>query len=284
MNINKKDYLNSSKYLLKILKEKELIEGLETVGVRIVAPGLYFLENKIIDKQYLEKLKEVLTSAPLHISPALDEIINLQKLLPKIKLFGISDSAFHKTINENAKIYGLNNNETKKLELYKYGYHGISINSIISKLKVSFEEMPNKIIICHLGGGCSITAIKDQKSFDTSMGYTPLEGLYGSTRVGDIDVGAAIYLGKKLKLNYEELEEYFNKQCGFYGIGGSSDVRELLKSKNKEVKLTIESFVYKIKKYIGSYAAVLNGVELIVFTGAIGFNSAIIREKICKDL
>jgi len=260
--------------ILKLLISKNLIVNkneISGIGIRIVAPGDYFLDNKFIDNSYLLRLKKAEEIAPLHIKPVLSEIQKLKILFPSIPIIGISDSAFHKYLPEISKNYALPKNITKKFEIYKFGYHGISISSILSQLK----NIPKKIIICHLGGGSSVTAIKNGKSFDTSMGFTPLEGIYGSTRIGDIDPGALIYLSKKF--NSKELEDMVNNKSGLLALG-NSDMKVLLKSSKKAV----DTYVYKVKKYIGSYIAALNGVDLIIFSGAIGENSEIIQSKICE--
>lgn len=264
----------------KIIKTKDKIDG---IGIRVVSPGVFFLKNRIIDENYLKKLKNSLHMAPLHIKPTLEEIRHLKKEFPNTPIVGVSDSEFHKTLPLVSKFYSIPSKETHNLQLYRYGYHGISIKSVLSKLK----KIPKRTIVCHLGGGSSITAIKEGKSIDTSMGFTPLEGLPMTTRIGNIDPGALIYLTKKLLLTPYRLEEYLNKKCGFLGVSGvSKDPRDLLKIEktNKRAKLAMEMFVYNIKKYIGAYTAILGGLDLLIFTGAIGESSPKIRKRVLKDM
>ncbi|KKS69668.1 MAG: Acetate kinase, partial [Candidatus Azambacteria bacterium GW2011_GWA2_42_62] len=166
---------------------------------------------------------------------------------------------------------------------------GISFESVVGKIKnMNGGNLPEKIIICHLGGGSSVAAVKDGQSIDTSMGFTPLEGIVMANRVGDIDAGAVTYLSKKLGYDMDKMENYLNTQCGLLGLSEkSNDVRELLemeKSGDKNAKLALEVMVYKIKKYIGAYFAALNGADALIFSGTIGERSAIMRSKICAEL
>ena len=285
--ISKKEYVNSANYILKYLISFGLIEDFNNiiaVGFRVVAPGKYFIENRIIDSNYIKKLKENLILAPLHIKPLLEELLNLRKTLSKALFIGVSDSNFHKNMDELSKIYAINLNTAEGLGIYRYGYHGISLQSLMNQVGKLFRRIPKRIIICHLGGGSSVTAIKNGKSFDTSMGFTPLEGVFGGSRSGNIDLSAALYLGKKLKIN---LEDYFNSKSGFLGLTGKEDLRDVLDLFNKgdkNSKLALDLYSYNIKKYIGSYFASLNGLDLLVFTGAIGEHSEVVRSKICDNL
>ncbi len=289
MRISEDEYDAALNYLLKFLKDKKLInteKEIIKIGVRIVAPGRYFKENKLINKDYLKNLEKVKIRAPLHIEPTLKEIKKLKKIFKNIKIFGISDSAFHKDLSELAKNYALSNDIAAKYGIYRYGYHGISAQSVLIKIKELLGCLPEKIIICHLGSGSSIHAIKNGRSFDTSMGFTPLEGLPMATRIGNIDAGAVIYLAKKTGV--EKLDSYFNTKCGLLGISDrTGDIRELLELERQgdsAAKLALELFIYNIKKFIGAYAAAMNGLDLLVFTATIGERSFIIRSRICQNL
>ena len=284
-----KDYKNSVKGVVRLLIRNNIISNareISALGIRIVAPGKYFQENKVIDKDYLKKLSYASKITPLHLNPIIEELKQIKKELPRIQIVGVSDSAFHSTIPEFSKIYGLPKKITSDLEIYRYGYHGISISSVLNKIRQNLTYIPSKIIVCHLGGGSSITAIRNSESMENSMGFTPLEGLTGSTRIGNIDPGASIYLAKKLKLNPEKLENFFNFKCGFLGLVNHTDMRDVLnlENKSKTAKLAIEFYTSQIKKYIGSYFALLNGLDLLVFTGAVGEGSARIRELACENL
>lgn len=291
-DIAEADYKDATKYTINEIIARGLIKSaadIKAIGLRVVAPGSYFMQNKIIDAEYRTKLDEAKEWAPLHTNSIIFEIDNLATLMPEVPIIAVSDSAFHATMAEHSRYYGIPLDFAKQMDIVRFGYHGISFKSVLSKLKsLSHGASSDKIIVCHLGSGSSILALKDGKSFDTSMGFSPLEGLIMSKCVGDIDAGAVICLMKKLKFSPEEMEKYFNSKCGLLGLSGKTDdVRELLKLESNgdaDAKLALEIFVYKIKKYIGSYFAILNGANLLVFTGTIGERSSIMRSRICQDL
>ncbi len=270
-----------------VLKKNNVIKnGVEItkIAVRVVSPGLYFQQNRIIDKDYLRMLGKSVSMAPLHIRPTFEEIKELQKQFPSSMIIGVSDSRFHSTLPEIAKLYAIPIRDSRRLQIYRYGYHGISVSSVISQIKSKYKKIPSRIIVCHLGGGSSITAVKNGKSVETSMGFTPLEGLPMSTRSGNIDFNAGLYILKSKKIT--SIEEYLNEKSGFLGISEISDsmdkLTKLSKSGNKKASLAVDKFVYEVEKYIGAYAAVLGGVDFLVFTGAIGENSHFIRNLIIK--
>src|SRR3972149_2124139 len=276
-------------FVFKTLIEKNIIiakEEIITCGVRIVAPGKFFAVHRVLDNKFLAKLKEANTAAPLHIGPALEEIRSAIKFFPKAKIIAVSDSAFYDALPLRSKFYGLPVKDCKKFGIYRFGYHGISMTSILNKLK-SFGRLPERIIVCHLGGGVTVSAVKKGLPIDPSMGFTPLEGALMATRPGDIDAGAVLYLAKKKKFNFEQLENYLNKECGLLGLSGlSSDIRELLakEKKDKNAKLALEIFVYRLAKYIGSYIASLGGLDILIFSATIGERARIMRDRICRYL
>lgn len=285
------DYALPVAYILNQLEDRKIIASnadISTVGIRVVAPGDYFLSHNTIDEEYLSKIKEAASSAPLHIEPMLAEIGQIKKFLPGAKVFGISDSAFHKSMPEVARRYAIPEADSTSFGIYRYGYHGISVASVIYKIKEMMLEFPERIVICHLGSGSSITALKNGKSIDTSMGLTPLEGVPMGSRVGSIDPGAVIALGKNKGITFDDLENYFNNQCGLAALSGKTkDIRELIeleKEGDKGARLALDSFAHSIKKYIGAYTAILGGIDLLVFTATIGERSDIMREKICEGL
>lgn len=290
-SITEKIYKKAQSFLLESLIAKKIITAkgdIEAIGVRIVAPGEYFLSHRVIDKEYLKMAKQALEKVPLHLGPALEEISEAQKTFKDVKIVGVSDSVFHKTIPEKAKYYAIPMVDSLKLGLKRFGYHGISIQSVVFQTKKKLGKLPSKVIVCHLGGGASITAVKDGVSVETSMGFTPLEGLVMATRVGDIDSGAITYLSEKLGLSNHKLEDYLNNKCGLLGLSGrSSDVRDLLKYEKEGDKgsaLALEIYTNRLKKYIGGMAAVLGGIDLLVFAGTVGERSFIMRERICDGL
>jgi acetate kinase len=290
LNISEEIFNNSLDFFIKEAVKSEIIQNTDSIfsiAVRIVSPGTYFQSDRIIDDTFISKITEEKEEAPRHVPGTLKEINEIRKIFTKTKIVGISDSAYHKDVPDFVRNYAIPQKVAKDLDLYHFGYHGISIGSIVNKLS-SNKLLTEKIIICHLGGGLSVVAVKDGKSFDTSMGYTPLEGLVMSTRVGDIDPVAVMYLGQKLGKNTTELEAYFNNECGLLGLSGkSSDVRDLIeleKSGDNDAKLALEKFVMSIKKYIGSYIAEMGGVDTLVFSGTIGERSYIMRGRICDGL
>jgi acetate kinase len=264
---------------------KEEIAG---IGFRVVASGSYFREDKIIDEEYIKNLEKAEEKAPLHLIPLIEEIEKLKQLLPETPMVGVSDSAFHSDLPKHSYLYNIPQDDAEALDIYRFGYHGIAIESVLREIQKEDGSVPEKIIVAHLGGGASVTAIKDSRSFDTSMGTTPLEGLPMSTRVGDIGAGALIQLAKGKNMNLDELNEYLNTKCGLLGLSGKTGhIKELLDLKDsgdENAKLALEVFVYNIKKYIGAYTAVLGGLDLLVFSGTISERSSVMREMILDGL
>lgn len=256
------------------------------VGVRLVAPGEYFTEDRVIDNDFLEKLAKVALEDMSHILPLQKELQRVKELFGEVKVIAVSDSSFHKSMPMLAKNYALPKALIEEEGISRFGYHGISLSGIVNTLTSRSWGLEKKVIICHLGSGASVTAILDGKSIDTSMGYSPLEGLVMSSRVGNIDVGAVLRLVEKKGV--KELQEILYTQSGLLAISGlSDDMRVLIdadKEGNKGAHNAIDSFSYAIRKYIGMYVSVLGGVDLIVFSGTIGERSFIIRDKICSDL
>lgn len=291
IKITGREFADSAAKVLGLLKSDGLISkksDIDAIGFRVVAAGGYFIKTRIIDRQYLKKLTECRETAPLHVSAAVSEIKKFLALFPRARLVGMSDSAFHAAMPERARLYAIPLAASRRFGIYRYGYHGISVQSVLNTARKLLGRLPRRIIVCHLGSGASITAVRNGKCVDTSMGFTPLEGLVMGTRGGDIDAGALVYLSKKLGFSPAELDEFLNKKCGLLGISGkTADVRELLKESEKgdrKAKLALEMFVYRIQKYIGAYFAILGGLDLLVFTAAIGERSSIVRRLICGGL
>lgn len=290
-DVSADDFLNATRYFIDLLVSKKVIgssQDIAAIGLRAVAPGEHFLQHRIIDDEYIKLLRDAADSAPLHIGLLLSEIEFLQKNFSGTTLAGISDSAFHATMASEARHYALPQKVATDFGIYRYGYHGISAQSVIRSLFLMSGKIPSRIVICHLGSGSSVTALQDGASADTSMGFTPLEGMIMATRVGDIDPGATMYLSQKLSKDCKQLNEFFNEQCGLLGVSGeSADVRELLKLEsehNKSAALALSMLVYRAKKYIGAYAAALNGIDTLIFTGTIGERSHIVRSRICTNM
>lgn len=291
LDITDQVYEQSIDYFFTVLKEKKIVDSydqVEAIGVRIVAPGEYFMQTRVCNAEYKLKLEQAKDIAPLHIIPTINEIKNINLCFPKAKVIAISDSSFHTTNAQCVRLYAIKLDDMKEFDIFSFGYHGISMQSIMRKLKEEKKELPEKIIVCHLGGGSSITAIKNGKSVDTSMGFSPFEGVPMETRVGSIDPGALLYLKERLGYTYQEFNEYLNRQCGLRGLSGKTghmgDLLELERQGDEHAHCAIEYFVYNVQKYIGSYCAVLNGLDFLVFTGGIGSYSPAIRSRVCESL
>lgn len=262
-------------------------KDIDAIGIRIVAPSVKFTRDQLVTDSVINALDALTQETPLHIKTAILEIKQLRIRFPRVPIIAISDSAFHTTKPTWAMHYGVNTALVTKLGIERYGYHGISVGSIVYHLKKSGILLP-KVIVCHLGSGSSVTAVYNGKSLDNTMGYSPLEGLMMSTRSGSIDVSAAMVIKRELKLTDNGLEQYLDKQSGLLGVSGTSDdIRELLVSEAKgdvRAKLALDMFVYRIQQAIGQMAASMDGVNCLVFTGTVGERSVIIRGRVLKRL
>lgn len=269
-NVDKvKDYSKAVNEILEILKKENL--EFDVIAHRVVHGG-QINKSCLINSKIEKIIKEYSQFAPLHNIPQL-KVINLCKKLGK-KQYAIFDTAFFNDLPEKASRYPIPKEITKKFGIKRYGFHGISHKYVSQNFK-------GKTIVCHLGSGCSVSAIQDGKPIDTSMGLTPLEGLMMGTRAGDIDPGIIIFLEKK---GYD-MNEILNFKSGLKAFSKDNDFRYFLKNLDKkEIKLGFDIFIYRILKYIGAYSAALNGLDNLIFTGAIGENSETARREICKNL
>jgi acetate kinase len=266
-------------------------KDISAVGHRVVHGGEKITDSVIIDGGVKKIIQECSSLAPLHNPHNLKGIEASEKYFPGALQVAVFDTAFHSTIPEHAFLYGLPYRLYHEDRIRRYGFHGISHKNVSGEA-ARFLNMPLdalKLITCHLGNGCSITAVEAGKSIDTSMGFTPLEGLMMGSRCGDLDPAIVLYLMKHKKIGYEEINELLNKQSGLLGVAGigSSDLRDILSAKasgNHQAGIAIKTFTYRIKKYIGAYIAAMGGVDAIVFTAGIGENSPLIRESICTGL
>lgn len=270
-----------------VIKSKSEISA---IGHRVVHGGEKFSKATIVTEEVKNDIRDCIELAPLHNPHNFRGINAAEKLFPGIPQVAVFDTAFHQTMPDYAYIYALPYSEYQNHKIRRYGFHGTSHYYVSERAaQLSNTELKNlKIISCHLGNGCSICAIKNGKSIDTSMGYTPLEGLVMGTRCGDIDPEIIIHLVSKEGFSLAEINSLLNKHSGLAGISGvSGDIREILKHAekgNNRAKLALNIFAYRIKKYIGSYYFVLGGIDALVFTGGIGENASLIREKILEDL
>ncbi|MFA5355672.1 MAG: acetate/propionate family kinase [Candidatus Paceibacterota bacterium] len=268
-------------------RELKKIGEVEKVCHRVVHGGEKFRDPIIVDKKVLAELKKYNNLAPLHNPFNVLGIEMSLKVFPKAEQVAVFDTGFYKNIPEKAYQYALPEDLRNKYGFRRYGFHGISheyaAREAAKKIGKEFEDL--RIISCHLGGGASITAIKEGRAVDTSMGFTPLEGLVMMTRSGNLDPGIILQLGKEL--SFEKLGDILNKESGLKGICGESemlDVLKRIKEGNKKAKLALDIFVYSIQKYIGSYFGILGSCDLLVFTGSIGSGSSKIRNMIINGL
>jgi acetate kinase len=252
-----------------------------------VAPGTFFQEHRAVDEEYLNLLKKAEVVAPLHIPHVVSELENLKKLLPAVKIVAASDSEFHKTIPDFVRRYSLPLAESSKHDIFRFGYHGLSVASVVRRAARQANTKIEKAIVCHIGSGVSVTAIKDGKSFDTTMGYAPGSGLIMGSRAGDLDAGALLTLMQLQNMKPQDAQVYLQTQGGLRGLAGESDLRLLLERRAKgevEAEKAIASFVYQIKKAIGAYAAALGDLDTIILTATASERSSILRQLILIDL
>lgn len=264
------------------------LEEIDAVGHRVVHGGELFKGPARVNIEVIKEITKLSKFAPLHCQPNIIGIEVLQELLPHIPHVAVFDTAAHATMDFKAFLYGIPIEYYEKYKIRKYGFHGINHSYVALEaarlLKKRFEEM--KIVSCHLGNGCSITAFEKGKSIDNSMGLTPLEGLIMGTRCGDLDPSVIIYLIEEFGLSSEQIIDLLNRKSGLLGLCGKSDMRDIIamaKSGDKPSKMAIEIFVYRVQKYIGAYIAALNGIDAIVFTGGIGENSPYVRALIARN-
>ena len=267
------------------------LDEIGAVGHRLVHGGEKFASSVVITDEVKKAVEECNDLAPLHNPANLIGVAACEKLMPGTPMVAVFDTAFHQTMPEKAYMYGLPYEYYEKYKVRRYGFHGTS-HSFVSKraaevMGKSYDEV--KTIVCHLGNGSSVSAVLNGKCVDTSMGLTPLEGLVMGTRSGDIDPAIMEFIAKKENLDIEGVMEVLNKKSGVFGISGglSSDFRDLTDAMNagdKKAKIAMDVFSYRVAKYIGSYAAAMNGVDDIVFTAGIGQNDDYVREEVCKYL
>lgn len=266
------------------------LDEIEAVGHRVVHGGETFKDSVLIDEDVEEAIQQAFDIAPLHNPPNLQGIRAAKKQLPNIPHVAVFDTAFHHSIPEQAYLYGIPNRLYRRYKIRRYGFHGTSHYYVSRKYYqlTGRDKEGSKVITCHLGNGASITAIKDGLSYDTSMGFSPLEGLVMGTRSGDIDPSILFYLIEKEELSLANVHALLNKHSGLLGLSGyAADMRDLLEEAAKgdrRCNQAIDVFCYRAKKYIGAYMASLNGVDAIIFTGGIGENAPQIRSKILEGL
>jgi acetate kinase len=289
------DHKIGVEYILGILTSEKhgclkSLEELDAVGHRVVHGGERFNSSVLLTEEVLAEVTKCIDIAPLHNPPNLKGIRAMEELIPGIPQVGVFDTAFHQTMEPKAYMYGIPYALYKKYGIRRYGFHGTSHRYVTKRacdlLDVDYNTQ--RIISCHLGNGASIAAIRNGKSVDTSMGFTPIEGLVMGTRSGDLDVGVVLYIMEKEEIGIRSANTLFNKHAGMRGITGiSSDMREIEMAKAKgdeKAALALDMYCYKVKKYIGSYIAAMGGLDILILTGGIGENADTTREGVLSDL
>jgi acetate kinase len=278
---------------IQALKEAKVladISQIEAVGHRVVHGGEHFSASVIIDEDVEKAIQQCSELAPLHNPHNLRGYLVARKLMPQVPQVAVFDTAFHQTMPPKAYLYGLPYTYYRRYGIRRYGFHSPSHRYVAFRYRERFGKAKGEanLITAHLGNGCSITAIEKGKSIDTSMGFTPLEGLLMGTRCGDIDPAIILYLMSKDELSFHDMSTLLNRFSGLYGISEqSNDMRELIAAAAKEDKqcqVAIDAFCYRLRKYIGAYTASLGHVDGLVFTGGIGENAPLVREKACQGL
>ncbi len=295
VTVSMPDHKEAIRQVFKVLTDPDKgvirsLDEIQAVGHRVVHGMEYFNKSVLITPEVIEKVKECYPVAPLHNPANIIGIEAILELLPGVPQVGVFDTAFHQTMPAEAYMYALPYEDYEKYGIRRYGFHGTS-HRYVSKRACEFLGISpegTRMITCHIGNGGSITAIRDGKSIDTSMGLTPTEGLMMGTRVGDVDPGALVYLMERTGIDAAGLQKVINKESGVLGVSGiSNDMRDIeagIARGDERARLAMDMYEYRILKYIGAYAAVLDGVDVIVFTGGVGENQTATREKICRHL
>jgi acetate kinase len=266
------------------------VNEITAVGHRVVNGGESYKESVLIDNDVKKTIEACIELAPLHNPANLKGILSVEKLIPDVPQVAVFDTSFHQTMPDYAYMYAIPYEYYEKYRIRKYGYHGTSHKYVAYKAAklVGRDIKEIKIITCHLGNGASITAVQNGISVDTSMGFTPVDGLIMGTRTGEVDPGVLVYIADKEHLNVTGVNNMINKKSGVFGISQiSSDMRDLetaAEAGNKKAILALKMYAYKAKKFIGSYFAAMNGADLLVFTGGIGENDFNMRKMICSDM
>ena len=281
--------------IINLLLDKEVgvinsLSEIKAAGHRVAHGGEHFKNSVLINNDTLTEISNCIQLAPLHNPANLKGILAVEKLIPGLPQVAVFDTSFHQSMPDYAYIYGIPYEYYENFAIRRYGFHGTSHKFVAEKAANMIGKNINdlKIISCHLGNGASITAIDRGVSIDNSMGFTPVEGLIMGTRCGDLDVGALLFIMEKENLDTKQANDLVNKKSGVLGISGiSSDMRDLENAAmqgNERAKLALDVYAYKVKKYIGSYIAAMNGLDLLIFTGGIGENSMYIREQITSNM
>ena len=285
------DHVKAVELVLASLTDKEngvinSLDDIDAVGHRIVHGGESFSEATLITDEVIKAIEECNDLAPLHNPANLIGISSCKKLMPNTPMVGVFDTAFHQTMPKKAYLYGIPYEYYEKYKVRRYGFHGTSHSYVSKRAAEILHKDPRefKVIVCHLGNGASISAVKNGECVDTSMGLTPLEGLFMGTRSGDLDPAILEFICNKENISISEMTNILNKKSGVLGLSGlSSDFRDLIEARdkgNERAKTTLEAYAYRVAKYIGAYTAAMNGTDAIVFTAGIGENNKDVRQMV----
>lgn len=281
------------KYVLDALVDKNhgvisSMSEIAAVGHRVLHAGEDFKDSVLVTPETLKTIEKNTDLGPLHMPANIMGIKACREVMPDAPMVAVFDTTFHSTMPDYAYMYGIDYDDYKKYKVRKYGFHGTSHAYVSGRASALCGTDKIKTVVCHLGNGASISAVKNGKCVDTSMGLTPLEGLVMGTRSGDIDPAAVEYLMGKKGIDIHEMTNYLNKKCGVWGVSGvSSDFRDLeaaVNAGNARAVLAMNMFSYRVKKYVGSYAAAMGGLDCLVFTGGIGEHTVCVREAVCADM
>lgn len=290
--ITLKNHTDAMKVVIDSITDREYgviksLEEIDAIGHRVLHGAEEFKDSVLINDEVVNICKKNIELGPLHMPANIACIESCRSILPNIPMVAVFDTTFHSTLPEKAHLYGIKYEDYDEFKVRKYGFHGSS-HKFVSKEAIKYlKKMDTKLVICHLGNGSSLSAVKNGECVDTTMGFTPIAGVIMGTRCGDIDISAVEFLRTKKNMTTAQMIEYLNKECGMLGISGlSSDMRDLENAMetNKRAKLAIEIAAYSIIKNIGAFMAVLNGIDALVFTGGIGENSDVMRAIITEKL
>ena len=289
------EHTEGVKFIFSLLTDPKIgviksLKEIDAVGHRMVHGGEKFAKSVVITPEVIKAFEEVSDLAPLHNPANLKGIRAVEELMPGLPQVGVFDTAFHQTMPQYSYMYALPYEVYEKYAVRRYGFHGTSHRCVSARVCefLGVDYTKQRIITCHIGNGGSLAAVKNGKCMDTTMGLTPLEGIMMGTRSGDVDGGAVTFLQKKLGLSPDEMSDFLNKKSGVAGVSGvGSDMRDLeaaVAAGNKRAQLATDMYNYKIKKYVGAFAAAMGGVDIIVFTAGVGENQASMRAAVCRDM
>lgn len=288
--LTESEYVDAISHVLSIARDRNLVTAanpIDRIGVRVVAPGTRFTEHTVIDEEFLDAAREQAALAPVHLPGALAEIDRIRALLPETLLVSVSDSAFHTTMPRHARHFSISQNDAARLDLYRFGYHGLSVASIVAKLPLHAGAIPERTIVCHVGSGVSVTALARGVSIDTTMGYAPGGGVIMSSRAGDLEPAALLSLMEADNLTVAEASTYLQTRGGLFGLAGESDLRIILKryaEHDVQACAALDAFLYQLTSAIGAYVAALGGIDALVLTATAMERNPDLRRRLLERL